>query len=226
MGGRKTKGEFDLTSREGLLHPGSEGVNVVAGKGTDSRLMKLIRHLDEPHMPQKGEKLTDAQIAKIAAWIDAGAPYDAPLIAKDAKAKGHAVVSEEDRQWWAFRPIREEREGTIDQFIIEKLKEKGLSLNPIAQKRKLIRRATLDLTGVPPTPEEVAAFLQDQSADAWGKVVDRLLASPRYGERWGRHWLDLARFAESHGYEQDYDRPAAYHYRDFVIRALKGGYAV
>ncbi len=218
-GGEKTKGEFDLTSREGLLHPGSEGVNVVAGKAAESRLIKLIRHIDEPHMPQKGEKLADQQIAKIEKWIDAGAPYDAPLIAKDAKPKGHPVVTEEDRNWWAFRPIQK-REGTLDQFILEKLKEKGLSLNPIAQKWKLIRRATLDLTGVPPTPQEVQAFLNDQSPDAWQKVVDRLLASPRYGERWGRHWLDLARFAESHGYEQDYDRPAAYHYRDFVIRAL------
>src|SRR3954468_15465852 len=222
-GGEKTKGEFDLTSREGLLHPGSEGANVVPGKAGESRLMKLVRHLDEPHMPQKGEKLTDAQIAKIAAWIDAGAPYDAPLIAKEAKPKGHAVVTEEDRNWWAFRPIQSHGRGahaTIDTFITEKLREKGLAMNPPAEKRKLIRRATLDLTGMPPTPEEINAFLNDQSADAWEKVVDRLLASPRYGERWGRHWLDLARFAESHGYEQDYDRPAAYHYRDFVIRAL------
>jgi cytochrome c553 len=223
-GGEKTKGEFDLTSREGLLHPGSEGTNVVAGKAGESRLMKLIRHADEPHMPQKSEKLSEEQIGKIAKWIDAGAPYDAPLIAKEAKPKGHAVVTEEDRNWWAFRPIQEHgrdaRGTTIDSFVLEKLKEKGLEMNPVAEKRKLIRRATLDLTGVQPTPEEINSFLNDQSADAWGKVVDRLLASPRYGERWARHWLDLARFAESHGYEQDYDRPAAYHYRDFLIRAL------
>jgi len=152
-GGEKTKGEFDLTSREGLLHPGSEGTNVVPGKVGESRLIKLIQHVDEPHMPQKGAKLSDEQIGKIAKWIDAGAPYDAPLIAREAKPKGHAVVTEEDRNWWAFRPIQK-REGTIDQFIVEKLKEKGLSLNPIAEKRKLIRRATLDLMGVPPTPAE------------------------------------------------------------------------
>src|SRR5882762_9211859 len=91
-GGEKTKGEFDLTSREGLLHPGSEGANVVVGKSGESRLMKLIRHIDEPNMPQKGNKLSEAQIAKIASWIDAGAPYDTPLIAKDAKPNGHAVV--------------------------------------------------------------------------------------------------------------------------------------
>ncbi|HEV8292174.1 MAG TPA: DUF1549 domain-containing protein, partial [Tepidisphaeraceae bacterium] len=222
-GGEKTKGEFDLTSREGLLHPGSEGVNVVAGKAGESRLIKLIRHAEEPHMPNKGAKLSDEQIAKIAKWIDAGAPYDAPLIAKGGAAKGHAVVTEEDRQWWAFRPIQNhgrEARATVDAFVNENLKEQGLAMNPPAEKRKLIRRATLDLTGVPPTPNEIEAFLNDQSPNAWEKVVDRLLASPRYGERWGRHWLDLARFAESHGYEQDYDRPAAYHYRDFVIRAF------
>src|SRR5205809_18683 len=139
-GGEKTKGEFDLTSREGLLHPGSEGANVVAGKAGESRLMKLIRHADEPHMPQKGARLSDEQIVKIAAWIDAGAPYEAPLIAKEARRKGHAVVTEEDRQWWAFRPIQEHgrdaRGTTIDGFVNEKLREKGLGMNPPAEKRK------------------------------------------------------------------------------------------
>src|SRR5947207_8266854 len=128
-GGEKTKGEFDLTSREGLLHPGSEGVNVVPGKAGESRLIKLIRHIDEPHMPNKGAKLSEEQIGKIAAWIDAGAPYDAPLIAKGGAAKGHAVVTEEDRSWWAFRPIEKQR-GTIDGFVLAKLREKGFSLNP------------------------------------------------------------------------------------------------
>src|SRR6266571_1071440 len=182
-GGEKTKGEFDLTSREGLLHPGSEGTNVVAGKAGESRLIKLIRHAD---MPQKGNKLSDEQIAKIAKWIDAGAPYDAPLIAKGGAAKGHAVVTPEDREWWAFKPIQDHGRGahaTIDGFVVQKLREKGLEMNPQAEKRKLIRRATLDLTGVPPTSEEIGAFLNDQSPNAWEKVIDRLLASPRYGER-------------------------------------------
>src|SRR6184192_3987450 len=129
----QTKGEFDLTSREGLLHPGSEGANVVPGKAGESRLMKLVRHLDEPHMPQKGEKLSELQIEKIARWIDAGAAYDAPLIAKGGAPKGHAVVTEQDREWWAFRPLgnhgRDAR-GTVDEFVLEKLREKGLTLNP------------------------------------------------------------------------------------------------
>src|SRR2546423_11643108 len=148
-GGEKTKGEFDLTSREGLLHPGSEGANVVPGKAGESRLMRLVRHIDEPHMPQKGEKLSELQIEKIARWIDAGAAYDAPLIAKAGAPKGHAVVTEQDREWWAFRPIQShgrDARGTVDEFVLAKLREKGLTLNPQAEKRKLIRRATLDLS--------------------------------------------------------------------------------
>jgi len=108
----------------------------------------------------------------------------------------------------------------VDAFLLARLRGKGLSFSPPADRRTLIRRVTFDLTGLPPTSEEVEAFVNDRSPDAWEKVVDRLLASPHYGERWARHWLDLARFAESHGYEQDYDRPNAYHYRDFLIRAF------
>src|SRR5687767_5270315 len=132
-GGEKIKGEFDLTTREGLLHPGSEGVVVVAGKAGESRLLKLIRHEEEPHMPQKAQKLSDAQIAVITKWIEAGAPYSEPLIAKSKVARGKPTVSEEDRQWWAFRPLgghgRDAR-ATVDAFVLEKLKEKGLAMNP------------------------------------------------------------------------------------------------
>ena len=110
----------------------------------------------------------------------------------------------------------------LDRFILAKLEAKGIQPNDPASKRALIRRATFDLTGLPPTPEAVAAFEKDPSPEAFAKVIDRLLDSPRYGERWARHWLDLARFAESHGFEHDYDRPTAYHYRDFVIKAFNG----
>jgi hypothetical protein len=108
----------------------------------------------------------------------------------------------------------------VDRFILAKLEEKNLRPNGPADRRTLIRRAYFDLIGLPPTPEEVEAFVNDRSPDAWEKLIDQLLASPHYGERWARHWLDVARFAESHGFEQDYDRPSAYHYRDFVIEAL------
>jgi hypothetical protein len=156
-----------------------------------------------------------------------------------AKQKG--TVSEEDRKWWAFQPLKEvappeikaasidaaERRARseapyhpIDQFVATKAAEKGLSISPAAERRVLIRRLYLDLLGLPPTPEEIERFLNDKSADAWDRLVERTLNSPHYGERWARHWLDVARFAESSGFEHDYDRDGAYQYRDFVIRAF------
>ncbi len=230
-GGGKIKGEFDLTTREGLLKGGAEGLVVKLYDARSSRLYQLIAHAKEPHMPSKGDKLPDATIAQIAAWIDNGAPYDRPLV--DAKAmtrKDRSAVTETDRQWWAFQPLKRveppkvKATGSvrtpIDSFILARLDEKKLKLNPLADRRTLIRRASFDLLGLPPTPEEVDAFERDKSADAWPKVVARLLDSPRHGERWARHWLDVARFAESSGFEHDNDRPNAYHYRDFVIKAL------
>jgi hypothetical protein len=144
-------------------------------------------------------------------------------------AKPPTLMAESD-PLWAFQPwrsvdvpsVRDEAwcRTTIDRFIMAKLERKGIKPNPPIDRRKLIRRATFDLLGLPPTPEEVDRFVNDANPDAYERLVDRLLENPAYGERWGRHWLDLARFGESHGYEQDYDRPNAYHYRDFVIKAL------
>ena len=229
-GGEKIKGEFDLTTRDRMLHPGDEGPAVVPGDSKSSRLMKLIRHEDDPHMPEKKDKLSDESIAFIAKWIDAGAPYDQPLIVKSTVARGHATVTDEDRKFWSFATLKntappEVKDAAwcrtaVDRFIIAALEGKGIAPNRMAEKRRLIRRASLDLTGLPPTPEEVAAFEKDGSPRAYENLIDRLLASPHYGERWARHWLDVARFGESHGYEQDYDRPYAYAYRDFCIRAL------
>jgi hypothetical protein len=153
-----------------------------------------------------------------------------PLIEKVPAAKGKPTVSDEDREFWAFRPLLRESppavknpawcRSPIDRFVLAKLESKNLSPRPRSERRKLIRRVYFDLIGLPPTPEEVQAFLNDTGTDAYEKLLDHLLASPHYGERWGRHWLDLARFAESHGFEHDTDRPTAYHYRDFVIQAL------
>ena len=229
-GGKKTEGELDLVSREGLLHGGATGPAVVAFKSTDSLLVQLISHADEPNMPFELDKLPEEAIGKISAWIDLGAPYDEPLVAKTKKTRKSGDISQADRQFWSFQPlapapppaVRDEAwcRTPIDRFVLAKLEEQGLAPNGPAQRRRLIRRASLDLVGLPPTPEEVAQFVDDPAPNAWELLIDRLLASPHYGERWGRHWLDLARFAESHGYEQDYDRPNAYHYRDFVVRAF------
>ena len=227
-GGEKgTKGDLDLATRESLLLGGESGAAVVVGKSRESLLMKTIRHEDEDlAMPKKADKLPDADIAKIAEWIDNGAPYAKPLIEGMAAKRDRAVVSATDRQWWSFQPLatvqppQSGQGSAVDRFLGARLAAKGIAMNPQAERRVLIRRAYFDLIGLPPTPEQVEAFVKDSAPDAWERVVDGLLASPHYGERWGRHWLDLARYAESHGYEQDYDRPNAWHYRDFIIRAL------
>ena len=228
-GGEKVKGGLDLATREGLLKGGEEGPSIVLGQSKSSVLYKLITHQSKPAMPDKSPKLLEPLIAKIAQWIDLGAPYDKPLVETGTVSAGRGVT-EADRQFWSFQPLKKSTapkvkdtkwpRNDIDRHILAKLEEKKIAPNNAADRRTLLRRVSLDLTGLPPTPAEVEAFVKDSAPDAFAKVVDRLLASPHYGERWGRHWLDLARFAESHGFEQDYDRPHAYHFRDFVIKAL------
>jgi Protein of unknown function (DUF1549)/Protein of unknown function (DUF1553)/Planctomycete cytochrome C len=229
-GGEKgTKGGLDIATREKLLEGGETGLAIVPGKSAESLLMKLIRHEDEPHMPEKGDKLSAGVAAKIAAWIDTGAPYGRPLIAGKL-VKDRSKITDEDRKWWSFAPLQKAApppvrneawvRTPVDRYVLAKCETAGIQPNSAAGRRVLIRRAYLDLIGLPPTPDEVESFVADASPGAWAKVVDSLLASPHHGERWARHWLDLARYAESHGYEQDYDRPNAWHYRDYVIRAL------
>jgi mono/diheme cytochrome c family protein len=232
-GSSKVKSDFDLATREGLLKGGAEGKAIVVGNASQSRLVKLVSHAAEPHMPSKKPRLPDDAIRQISQWIDLGAPYDQPLIANAKVVKDRSVVTEADKQFWSFQPLkpveppslkslknRSWARTPVDRFILAELEKKRLTPNPPLDRRKLIRRVYFDLIGLPPTPEEVDAFVGDKSPRAYEELIDRLLASSHYGERWGRHWLDLARYGESHGYEQDYDRPFAYHYRDFVIRAL------
>src|SRR6516165_2327527 len=231
-GGKSTENEFDITDRPTLLKGGTSGPAVVPGKAKESLLYQLITHAKKPHMPHEASKLPDEAIAQIAAWIDSGAPYDQPLTGAAAKKSLwiDKQVPAEARQFWSFKPLRRAEppavkneawiKTPIDRFILAKLEAAGLQPNPPAEKRQLLRRAYFDLIGLPPTPQEADAFLQDASSDAYGRLVDKLLLSPHYGEWWARYWLDLARFAESHGFDHDYDRPTAYHYRDFVIKAL------
>jgi hypothetical protein len=238
-GGKKVESDFDLSDREGLLKGGQIGNSVVPGKSKESQLIKLISHAKEPNMPSGGDKLPDAAIARIIEWIDLGAPYDNPLVASKLKGKSwtERTLPASAKKWWSYEPLgtaeppavslpssslatKDWCRTSIDRFILAKLEEAKIAPNAPATKHQLIRRAFFDLIGLPPTPQEVQAFVNDTSPDAFAKVVDKLLASPHYGERWGRHWLDLARFAESHGFEHDTDRPTAYHYRDFVIEAL------
>ncbi len=225
-GGKATKGDLDLSDRDTLLKSG-----VLEGGGAASRFRALIAHEEEPKMPQKGARLDDATIADITRWIDLGAPYDRPLVDRAAvAATKRPGPTAEDRNFWAFQRLThptppsgdggEWSKSPIDRFLLVKLQEHGLVPNPPADRRALIRRLTFDLIGLALEPADVEAFVVDPAPDAYERLVDRLLASPQYGERWARHWMDVARFAESHGYEQDYDRPFAFHYRDFLIRAL------
>jgi hypothetical protein len=231
-GGKKTESDLDLSVREKLLKGGESGPAILPGKARESLLYKLVAHVKEPHMPFERDKLPAPAIAHIAAWIDNGAPYDGSLLGRKTEGPSwtEKVVADDARRFWSFQPLRRAEPPRVkdaawprtplDRFILAKLEDAGLSPNPEAAKRQLIRRAYFDLIGLPPTPAEVEAFVKDGAPDAYEKLLDRLLSSPHHGERWARHWLDVARFAESHGFEHDYDRPSAYHYRDFVIQAL------
>lgn len=231
-GGKSTEADFDLSDRQGLLRGGNSGPAIVAGNARDSLLYKLITHGQKPHMPHKSARLPAEEIAHIAAWIDLGAPFDADLVAGKSKVPAwtQRVIAADARQFWSFQPLTHPQPPSvrndswcstpIDRFVLARMEAAGVAPNLAVSKRQLIRRVYFDTIGLPPSPGEVEAFLNDDSADAYDRLLDRLLESPHFGERWGRRWLDLARFAESHGFEHDYDRPTAYPYRDFVIRAL------
>jgi mono/diheme cytochrome c family protein len=231
-GGEAVESDLDLTDRPLLLKGGLSGPAIIVGNAKESLLYKLVTHGKEPKMPFEANKLSGEQIADLATWIDLGAPYDKPLagLKSGAASWTERQVPAEARKFWSFERLKQVQPPQVkdtawprtpaDNFVLAKLEAASLAPNPTVDKRTLIRRAYFDLIGLPPSPEEVTAYLADESPHAYQKVLDRLLASPRYGERWGRHWLDLVRFAESHGFEHDYDRPTAYHYRDFVIQAL------
>lgn len=217
---KKLQGRLFLDSADGVLDGGESGVAVVKGKSAESLLLKALKY-DGLEMPPTG-KLSDEIIADFAKWIDMGAP-DPRTGEAHAKPKREINLAE-GRQWWSFQPLQSvtppASANPIDGFIAQAQQQHGLKPGAPAARETLIRRAYFDLIGLPPTPEQVAAFVNDASPQAFEKVVDELLNSPRYGEKWARHWLDAARFAESGGYEFDGFRPGAYHYRDWVIRAL------
>jgi cytochrome c553 len=217
-GADKKKGGLDLSRRLTALAGGKHGAAVVPGSASGSLLFERIAaHEMPPDSP-----LSTKQVAAFRHWIEAGAPYaEEPLVAEVKRA---------GPDWWAFQPVRRppvphsrldaQASNPIDLFLFARLEAKGLRPSPSAPPLALLRRVSFDLTGLPPTHAEVDAFLADQSPDAYEKVVDRLLASPAYGERWGRHWLDVVRYGESNGYEQNHLRLNAWPYRDYVIRAF------
>ena len=233
--GRQTQqAGLDIRTRASILKGGTSGPAMVAGQPQDSLILKRI-HADE--MPPRDKlaavsvkPMTDAEVELLSNWIAAGAPEQdiSPDVAGTAP---DPLVSDEDRNFWAFQPPQsatppaieaaDSAVNFVDAFVLRKLRAGGLSFSPEADRRTLIRRATFDLTGLPPTPDQINDFLADSSPSAYQDLLDRLLDSPRYGERWGRYWLDLAGYSDSEGGQHaDRVRPEAYRYRDYVIRSL------
>ena len=207
------KGDFSMATREDILAGGED--YLIPGDADESMLYWITQPFqpgERPEMPKEGDPLTEKEGEILARWIDAGAVWPEGMVLKEA--------SKADRSWWAYQPIEEPGWDSIDAHVGAKLAEQGLAMNPEADRRSLIRRATYDLTGLPPSPEEVKAFANDPDPLAYEKLIDRLLASPHYGERWGRHWLDVVRFGESVGFEQNWIIDDLWPFRDYVIRSI------
>jgi hypothetical protein len=227
----KVRGGLLLDTREGLLKGGDTGPAIVPSKVDESLLIKAVRYGDENlQMPPKGKKLSPGQIASLEEWVRIGAPD--PRTSTNSETPAPEGITARAKNHWAFQPILKPplplvrnlrwAQSPVDKFVLANLERNGLSPSPRADRRTLIRRATFDLIGLPPTPSEVASFEADDSSDAFARLVDRLLASPQYGERWGRHWLDVARYADTKGYvfEEERRYPYSYTYRDYVIRSF------
>ena len=229
-GPEKQQGNLRLDSLDGLTQGGDSGPSIVIGQSDKSLLVSAVRHEDFEMPPNK--RLPDEQIEALILWIDHGAHWPVQSAAKMETRRGK-ILSDEDRNYWAVQPLArvevpdvrsaidgDRCENELDAFIIAAHSKKGLSLAPPAEPLVLARRVYFDLLGVPPTPAEIDQYKSDTSDQAYEHLVDRLLDDPRYGQRWGRHWLDLVRYAESDGFKQDAYRPTAYLYRDYVINAL------
>lgn len=221
-GAERREAGLRLDDRALILNGGDSGLAVMPGLPDSSRLLQRVRSVvKDEQMPPEGERLSEQQIQLLTEWVERGLPWP--------KSDSPAVTAPH----WAWQPVKRDQmppaasidaagwaRNEIDLFVLEKLAAQGIQPSPPASRETLIRRASLDLTGLLPAPADVQQFVSDTSAEAWPKVVDRLLASPHFGERWGRHWLDLARYADSDGYEKDNARPDAWRYRDWVIDAI------
>ena len=222
-GGTEVEGGLQLTSREKILEGGDYGAAVSLESPADSFLLEMVGYGQETaQMPPDG-RLDDTSLEILAKWINIGLPY--PVQDTDVQSESKTASD-----YWAYRPLKRPQvpsvnasnwiNNPIDAFILAKLKAHDLTPAAPASKLTLIRRVYYDLTGLPPSPEAVEAFLNDTSPDAYEKLIDKLLKSPRYGEKWGRHWLDLVRYAETNGYENDSDKPYIWRYRDYVVNAF------
>ncbi|HEX3726503.1 MAG TPA: PSD1 and planctomycete cytochrome C domain-containing protein [Pirellulales bacterium] len=229
-GDGKVKGGLYLTSREGILKGGDSGPAISLATPRESLLLEAVNYTGV-EMPPSG-KLPEEQIAVLTKWVDLGLPWGTQRELAERTAGGHGPppVDENSRAFWSFQPVAAPNPPTtgesgwvrtpIDAFVLARLQQDGLAPSPPAEKSVLLRRAYYDLIGLPPSPEEAEAFLADNSPEAFERVVDALLESPHYGERWGRHWLDLVRYAETNSYERDGPKPFVWRYRDYVIRSF------
>jgi hypothetical protein len=210
-----------LDSREAILKGGDSGPAAVAGEPNASLLIRAVRHEDENLKMPQDDKLTDQQIEVLSSWVKSGITFPAASTASKRNR---------DPNHWAFNPPTEVAvppvqnsawpQSDLDRFILARLESSGVVPAPKADKRALIRRVTFDLTGLPPTPEEISAFLNDERPEAYSELIERLLSSPAYGERWGRHWLDVARYADSNGLDENIAHGNAWRYRDYVVRSM------
>jgi hypothetical protein len=229
-GPTKSESGLRLDQLPTMLKGGDTGPAVVPGDPAASLLLKAVRHEEGLEMPPDEVQLTALQIAAIERWIQDGAVWPEGMKLGGGVELRGGPITDQERAFWSLQPIADPAPpdvdpalpdaNDIDRFVHARLAEEGLSMRVPADKRTLIRRATFDLTGLPPTPDDVEAFLADDSPDAWKRVVDRLLDSPAYGERWGRHWLDVVRYSDTAGETADYPAPLAYKYRNWVIRAI------
>src|SRR6185437_15972788 len=225
-GPKKQEAGLRLDTRQAALEGGDSGPALAPGKPDESLLIAAVRYVGEVQMPPSG-KLKDRQIAALAEWVRLGAPWPA------SPPPAHENLAEVQGRHWAFQPISRPAPPTvqnvaweqtpIDRFVLAKLEAAGLAPSPPADRRTLIRRATIDVTGLPPTPEEVEAFVNDPAADAYARLINRLLDSPHYGEQWARHWLDVARYSDTKGYVYAREQRFWVHapaYRDWVVQAF------
>ncbi len=223
---KKPKGGLSLATRKAMMLGGDSGLSVMPGHPEKSLLIEAVKYTSDLKMPPKA-KLRDDEIQLLSDWVKAGALWPASDAATTAETpKNGPLFTPEQRQFWAFQPVKKPTppqngaKHPIDAFLKAKQQEAKLSAAPPADKRTLLLRVTWDLIGLPPTPQELDAFLQDTSPDAFAKVVDRLLANPAYGERWGRHWLDVARYADSNGLDENTAFANAWRYRDYVVKSF------
>lgn len=232
-GATQQKGGLRVDFRDGLLQGGTSGPTIVAG---DAQKSLLLQALQQTHaklkMPKDRPKLADAVLADFAIWVNQGAvdPRDQPTKDSGEGPANWETTRNTRKDWWSFKPVRDPSvpalkrgdgaDHPVDRFLRARLEERGLEPAPQADRQALLRRVTLALTGLPPTPAELLSFINDNSPEAYPKVVNRLLDSPRFGERWARHWMDLVRYCESHGSQGDPELPHAWRYRDYLIRAF------